>query len=416
MILLWRINKLHLIGLGLLLALCFLAIINASGQQFEFKGKRTKNRISFNLLNNLVIVPIYINDTGPFNFILDSGVSPLIITDPKIIAGMNLKNLRPTKINGLGKGPEIDALITTELSVRVGKAKINNIPAAILQEDVLGLSNYLGIKIDGLVGYYFFKSFIVNINYSSKILSFQLISGKPKIKGEKIPLTLINNKPYTTIETTISGLGTVQANVIVDNGAGHAISLETYKDKPFPAPTQSFNANLGNGLSGPISGKIGRIGSLKIGNYTFKNVLSAFPVYEEAAAKALFLNRNGNLGAELLSRFNITFDYQDSAMYLIKNRRFKLPFEHDMSGLEIYADNTEKKRFFVVRIEPGSPGEQAGIKADDEILALNFVNTSKMDLGEITQLLRSQDGKTIFFTLNRNGEVTFKLIKLKRRI
>ncbi|MGY4383340.1 hypothetical protein ACVWYN_000359 [Pedobacter sp. UYP24] len=416
MILPQRVNKLHLIGLCLFFVSCCFAITTASGQQFEFKGKRTKNRISFNLIKNLVIVPLYINDAGPFNFILDSGVSPMIITDPKIIVGMTLKNLRHTKINGLGKGPEIDALITSELSARIGKSTIVNIPTAILEEDILGLSNYLGIKIQGLIGYYFFKSFIVNINYSTKTLLFQLSSRKPKIKGEKIPIELINNKPYTTIETEIDGLGMLQAKVIVDNGAGHAISLETYKDKPFPVPVQSFDANLGNGLSGPISGKIGRIESLKIGSYTFKNVISSFPVYEEAAAKAFFSNRNGNLGAELLSRFNITFDYENDAIYIIKNHNFKLPFDHDMSGLEIFADNTAKQRVFVVRIEPGSPGEQAGIKTDDEILAINFVNTEKMNLDEITKLLRSQDGKTIFFTLNRNGEVIFKPIKLKRRI
>ncbi|MHA4893798.1 aspartyl protease family protein [Pedobacter sp. PWIIR3] len=416
MIVLQRVNKLHLVGLGLILACCIFDATSSTAQQFEFNGKRAKNRISFNLIKNLIIIPLFINDTGPFNFILDTGVSPLIITDPKIIEGLNLKMLRPTKISGLGKGPEIDALITSELSARVGKATIKNIPTAILEDDILGLSNYLGVKIHGLIGYYFFKSFLVSINYPSKTLLFQLGSKKPKIKGDKIPIELIYNKPYTTIETVINGLGTLQTKVIVDNGAGHAISLETYRDNPFPTPEPSFEANLGNGLSGPISGKIGRIASLKIGSYQLNNVVSSFPVYDDAMAKTYLSNRNGNLGADVLSRFNITFDYENGLMYIRKNPNFKLPFEHDMSGLEIFADNTDTKRFFVVRIEPGSPGEQAGIQTDDEILAINFVDTKRMELGEITKLFRQQDGKTIFLTLNRHGELIYKLIKLKRRI
>lgn len=416
MILLQRINMLHLLSTGLLFLSCCISSITSSAQQFEFNGSRTKNRITFNMIKNLVIVPLYINDTGPFNFILDTGVSPLIITDPKVIEGLGLKNLRPTKINGLGKGPEIDALITNELTVKVGKAKINNIPAAILEGDLLGLSNYLGVKIHGLLGYYFFNSFIVTINYPSKILIFQKNTIKTKIKGEKIPIELINNKPYAKVETVITGLGTLETKVIIDNGAGHAISLETYKNKPFPVPKQSFEANLGNGLSGPISGKVGRIESLKMGSYTLPNVISSFPVYDDAAAKTLIANRNGNLGADILSRFNVTFDYGDNAMYIVKNTNFKLPFEHDMSGLEVFADNTDKKRFFVVRIEPGSPGEHAGIIPNDEILAINFADTKAMELDEITKLFRYQDGKTLFLTINRNGELTFKLIKLKRRI
>ncbi|MES2829089.1 MAG: aspartyl protease family protein [Bacteroidota bacterium] len=388
----------------------------AKAQEFQFIGKRTKHRINFDMIKNLVIVPLYINKTGPFNFILDTGVSPLIITDPKIIEGLGLKNLRPTKINGLGKGPEIDALITSELSASIGKASINNIPTAILEGDLLGLSNYLGVKIHGLIGYYFFKSFIVSINYPSKTMAFEVKSKKTRIKGERVPIELINNKPYANIETVIPGIGATQNKVIVDNGAGHAISLEMYNNEPFPAPKESFEANLGNGLSGPISGKVGRIASLKIGRYVLANVISSFPVYDDAAAKTFLLNRNGNLGADLLSRFNITFDYSGNAMYIVKNRNFKLPFEHDMSGLEIFTDNADNNRFFVVRIEPGSPGEQAGISKNDEIIAVNFMDTKTMKLDDISRLFRSQDGKTLFLTINRNGQLTFKLIKLKRRI
>lgn len=414
--LLKRADKLYLIALGICIAFCCLFSSPASAQQFEFKGKRSRQRIAFNMVKNLVIVPLLINGTGPFNFILDTGASPLIITDPKIIEGLNLKSLRPTKINGLGKGPEIDALITSDIYAQIGKATIANIPTAILEGDFLGLSNYLGIKVHGLVGYYFFQSFLVTINYSSHTLIFRLNNGKNKIKGEKIAIELINNKPYTTIGITISNIGHIEAKVVVDNGAGHALSLETYKNLPFPPPDQSFEANLGNGLSGPISGKVGRIASLKIGTYIFEDVISSFPVYDDAASKTFLANRNGSLGADIFSRFNITFDYEHEAMYLRKNQNFKLPFEHDMSGLEIFADNSDKKRFFVVRIEPGSPGEQAGIQTNDEIIAINFTGTQKMVLDEVTKLLRYKDGKTLFLTINRDGELTYKLLKLKRRI
>ncbi|MBC7567070.1 MAG: aspartyl protease family protein [Pedobacter sp.] len=410
------IRKLQFItSLSTILAI-FIASSPAWGQEFLFKGSRKKNRLSFTLVKNLIVVPIYLNNTGPFNFILDTGVSLLIVTDASITDSLGLKYLRPAKIIGLGKGPDIDALITTEMSVAIGKAKIQHIPAAILKKDFLGLSNYLGIKIHGLLGYYFFNSFIVSINYPSQVLRFSLPDPKMKFKGEQIPFKLISNKPYINVRLEVTGSGVNDTQVLVDNGAGHAISLERWKGKAFPLPKKVIDANLGNGLSGSISGKIGRLTTLAIGSFTFREAIASFPMYDDVAAKALLLNRNGNLGADLLSRFNTTFDYKNGNLYLSKNVNFKRPFDHDMSGLEIYVKEANNKRFFVARIEPKSPGEESGVEENDEILAINFSSTERMDLNEITRMFRSGDGKSMLLTLNRKGELLFKYMRLKRRI
>ena len=410
------IRKLQFIASLILIIVFSVTLSPAFAQEFLFKGSRKKSSVRFTLVKNLIIIPLYLNNTGPFNFILDTGVSPLVVTDGSITDSLKLKYLKPTKIVGLGKGPDIEAFITSEMSVNVGKARIEYIPAAILKEDFLGLSNYVGMKIHGLIGYYFFNSFIININYPSQTLSFRLPDAKMKFKGTSIPFDLIDNKPYITVGIEVADLGIKEAKVLVDNGAGHAISLERLGNKPFPLPKKVIDANLGNGLSGPISGKIGRLTTLTIGDFSFKEAIASFPIYEDAAAKAVLLNRNGNLGADLLSRFNTTFDYKNGNLYLTKNIFFKRPFDHDMSGLEVYTDDSKIKRFFVMRIEKKSPGEASGIEINDEILAINFAATEKMDLDEITRLLRSGDGKNLLLTLNRKGELLFKLIKLKRRI
>lgn len=410
------IRKLQLIATMVAITGIWCGVFSAFGQEFRFSGSRKQSRLSFTLIKNLIIVPLFINGKGPFNFILDTGVSPMIITDPSIIDSLKLMRLRPTKIIGLGKGPDIDAQLTNEMSVVLAKAKIDHIPAAILKEDLLGLSNYVGMKIHGLLGYYFFNSFVVSINYPSQLMRFRLPNQKKKIKGERVPLELLSNKPYILVNAAIPGQGLSEIKVLVDNGAGHALSLERWKEDTFPLPDRVINANLGTGLSGPISGKVGRIASLSVGGFDFKAVVAAFPIYDDAGAKAVLLNRNGNLGADLLSRFNMTFDYKNNCMYLTKNANFKRPFDHDMSGLEVYTDEGGKKRFYVMRIEPESPAEVSGLQVNDEILAINFTTTERMDLNEISRLFRSGDGRNMLLTLNRSGELIFKLVKLRRRI
>ncbi|HMI03920.1 MAG TPA: PDZ domain-containing protein, partial [Pedobacter sp.] len=141
-----------------------------------------------------------------------------------------------------------------------------------------------------------------------------------------------------------------------------------------------------------------------------------YPIYDDVALKTYLLNRNGNLGAEILSRFNITFDYEGGSMYLKPNMTFKRPFDHDMAGIEIYSEQTKPRRFYVSRIESGSPADLAGIREGDEILTVNFTKTSTMDLDDLNKLLRSGDEKTVFFSLNRSGDLLIKMIKLKKRI
>lgn len=400
-----------------ILVICACAALSAQAQQFYFTGKKTKDAIGFELVKNLIIVPLYLNGKGPFNFILDTGVGPLIITDAALIDSVGIKVARSIKISGLGKGDEIDAFLSNDVTAKIGDAHIDYIPTAILKNDIFGLSNYLGTKIYGLLGYYFFNSFIVEVKYSTKRLVFNDTEATIKIKGERIPIVIESYKPYININIESPEHGKLNLKTLVDNGASHALSLERLNEQPFPVPANAIPGNLGVGMSGPIDGNIGRVSSLKIGGYTLKNVLVSYPKYDDVAAKILLKDRNGNLGADILSRFNMIFDYSRNFMYLKKNSQFNRPFDHDMSGIELYADDDGKtNRYIVSRIEPGSPAQQADVQVDDEILLINFVPVSSYKLNELNNLLKSADGKTIILYLQRNKEQIVKVFKLKRRI
>ncbi len=295
-------------------------------------------------------------------------------------------------------------------------SNIKNIPTAILKEDLFNLSGHLGLKIYGLLGFSFFNSFIVKIDYGQSRVSFRLPQYRKKMKWSKLDLEFLDNKPYINVDLQVPDLGKIKAKLIIDCGASHALSLESYQEGTFPLPNPSFEANLGVGLSGKINGSIGRVTSIKLGDYDLKNVLSSFPNYNDVAAKTKQKQRTGNLGADILRRFTVIFDYQDAAMYLKKNIYFNQSFEHDMSGMEIYVDDRYFNRVFISRVEPASPAEKAGILADDEILSINFSPIAKYTFDNIINLLKSENGRTILVEFVRNGTVYIKLLSLKRRL
>lgn len=394
--------------------ICFLS--SCYGQIFVLNSNKKRDAISFVKAKNLIVIPVFINEKGPYNFLLDTGVDPLVITDSVLSKSFNQKNLRPVKINGAGSGEEINAFLTNNVKAAIGESTINNIPTIIIKDNVFNLSNFLGIKVHGIIGYYFFKSFTVKINYQSNRIVFKQPKKNKRIKGIKLKLLFLENKPYINTKLSTDSLGEINALLIVDSGASHALSLETYQGGVFPIPKERISGNLGIGLSGAISGKISRINSITLGNYQLKNLITNFPNYSDIAAKTNIKNRTGNIGAEILSRFHITFDYQNAAMYIKKNASFKDRFEHDMSGIALFIKTGDYNRFFIHRIEIGSPAEKAGFEIDDELVSINFKDISLASLDDVTNMLKSSDGNTLLIELVRNNNVLIKLLKLKKRV
>jgi hypothetical protein len=385
------------------------------GQKFAFDGRLKKDKMVFTLVKNLIIIPIYINQQGPFNFILDTGVGSMVVTDPSLLDSLKLKNLRTTKIFGLGQGQDIEAFLSNDVSVQIKGAHIEKVPTAFLKEDIFDLSNYLGLKIYGLIGYPFFNSFVVRINYTSNRLTYSLSTPGAQRKGERFPITLENNRPYIVANIETADHQNVTAKLIIDCGASHALSLDALDGKSWPLPKDTIPANLGVGLSGVINGSIGRVPQLTLGKYSFKNVLSGFPSFESIAAKIGYNQQNGNLGADVLNRFDVTFDYQNLAMYLKPNPEFKTPFEHDMSGIEVYAD-PKTKHIFIGRIEKDSPAAKAGFLENDEIVSIDLRLIEGYTLEDVCKLFRVQDGRTVLIEIVRKSGNIIKPLRLKRRI
>jgi hypothetical protein len=401
------------------LLLCFLATIRPvlSQTTFVFKGNKTRALISFTKAKDLIIVTTFINHKGPFNFILDTGVGLILITDSTLKDSLNLPFIRKINIKGLGEGEDIEAYLTSNLKVEIGPTVAENASAAILENDIFNLSTYAGIPIHGLIGFDFFNSFIVKINYQSNFIN---ISNKetPRLikKGHKIPITIEQNKPYIIAYGDVKAKKKVPLKMVIDTGAGHPISLESSNGSAFLLPDKFVSANLGVGLGGKINGYIGRIESFRIGNFEIKNPICSFPLYNDVGAKVTTTHRSGSIGNELLKKFEVTFNYQKKYLFLKANSTFKEPFEHDMSGIELYATGADFKRYFINRIEKQSPAEEIGLQVDDELLKINFKPTHEMTFSEITEIFKSKDGRDLILEIKHEEKISIGVIKLRRRI
>ena len=390
----------------------------AFGQgNFNFHNGRTIEKVSFKYHRNLIIIPMYINGKGPFNFILDSGVNFIILTNPALQEQLHLSILKTILVRGLGEGKDTKAGVVGNLSLQIGKIDGDFFSAAILPAEELSFSNYVGMSVDGIIGYDLFKSFAIKIDYENETLTVTKPEAfKIQRKFLSYPLIIENQRPYIYTSSTLATGKVIKVKLIIDTGAGHPISLEPGSDSSILVPGAGLKSRLGIGLNGPIEGKLGRLPGLSFAGIELKNIVCSFPVYPKGSERKLSDNRNGNLGNEILSRFTIVFNYPRQMIYLKVNSSMRRTFEYDMSGLDLIASGKEYRNYIVSGIDPGSPADLSGLKENDIIMYINLIPAAQYSITEIDNLLRSGDKKKINIVYQRGNQIGFTQIILKRRV
>lgn len=115
----------------------------------------------------LILINVYANGRGPFQFAIDTGTSTTAIT-PELA--------RELAVDGSAVGPVTTGAAHVEVkagilkSFQVGGARLDNL-AVIVANFFEMLSNAVGAKLDGIVGYNFLRNYKVVIDYPNQLLT-----------------------------------------------------------------------------------------------------------------------------------------------------------------------------------------------------------------------------------------------------
>lgn len=388
---------------------------------FFIAGNRTWTRIPFQLHSNLIIVPVRINESDTLHFILDTGVSNTIITDPSAFRKQPLRLTRKIKLTGAGEGGNLTASVAIDNRLNMGGLKASHHNLVILDEDILKLSEYVGTPVHGIFGYDIFANFVVNVDFQRREIT--VMDPKKyrykKRKGDRYPITIQDTKAYTDALAVFDGEKSLPLRVVLDTGAGHALLLDRSRSTAaMPLPVKSIRAQLGRGLNGVINGSMGRIQKIRFGRYELDNILASFPDSVSFGMKLVDMpERQGNVGCELLRRFNVTFNYPDRYIVMKPIKRLmREEFEHDMSGLELRAKGERFRNYYVDKIIEGSPADLAGLQEGDELLFINNNSANDLSISDIYKVLQKGEGKEVSVLVRRSGQIVIAHFALKRLI
>ncbi|HKZ36347.1 MAG TPA: aspartyl protease family protein [Chryseolinea sp.] len=399
---------------------CFLAL-HLHGQPLGFVLADGKNKVQIpiEVYNNLVVVPVVLNDALPLKFILDTGVRTTILTQKTFSDILNLPYSRKYTISGPGGEKLVDAYVTNNVSIGLPGVNGRGHAMLVLAEDYLELRNYLGTDVHGILGYELFSRFIIEIDYQKKMLTLMTPQRfRKRRKFQTIPMVVEDTKPYITSPIVLQDGTSINAKLLMDSGASHGLMLETTSDKRIKVPEQTVSSLLGRGLGGEIFGKVGRIKSVTIGNHTLERVIVNFPDPNSYIDSLKMGNifRHGSVGGEVMSRFTIVFNFPKEKIYVKKNTSFKNHFYYNLSGITIKAKGSALNIFEVTEVRDQSASQIGGILPGDEILSVNGIAVKNLDLNSVNGFFNSKPGRKVRLEISRKGEKLRKEIHLHDQI
>ena len=423
-------------------------VLNAQSDFLIEKG-HSKVTIPFKLINNLIFIPIKVNGIE-LNFLLDSGVEETVLFSMEERQEVSFNNVEKIKLRGLGSEEEIEGLKSTNNVLSSHSFKSQNHLLYIILDQSFNLSSHIGIPVNGIIGYKFFKNNLVEVNYQKKKITIHLNNEEVRKKLDKkfksIPITIEKSKPYIESVAVVNSED-IPAKLLID--IGNSDSFWVFENNKIKLPKKNFPDFLGKGFSGDIEGHRAKIEKFSLADFDFKNPIVSFPDSSSIRNVKMVPGRIGSVGGEILKRFTLVLDYAGRKLYLKKNSKFSEPFTYNKSGITIQHNGLQwvqetvhlqtvqvasslgeaeqnlkkddnfrykfslKPVYEIVNIRKRSAAEKCGLQKGDIIVSINNNLPYKYSLQQINALLKSEEDTWINMEVERNSLILKFRFKLE---
>ena len=263
--------------------------------------------------------------------------------------------------------------------------------------DCSSLSDQLGVKIDGVLGFPLFRETLLTLDYRhSRVILRAASTGQlaPVLPGSTLAFNDANKIPTVSVR-----LGQRTVSAFIDSGSDDVVSLNS----DGPAPRFAFGPTTGltvGTLTGDQTEQIGRLAeTIYVGDYAVPR-----PVVVETGELSV-------LGGGLLRYFTVTFDQEHDQVTFYRDTSDPIV----IPGVRTTGLSVRKGTAYwrVVGVVPGSPADRAEIETGDLITRINGEPVARWVAGRYEQRVASSESLTVtFLNGTRETEKTLKIVEL----
>ena len=271
------------------------------------------SKIKFRLAGGvqpLILLPVHVNDRGPFDFILDTGAGTSLLSS-------DLAKQLAVKVLGSKEGQSAGGKVSVSLakvdSLAVGETKLHDVDVGIVDLGQIGKT--IGAKIDGDLGYNFLKYFRVSINYGDCEIRFddpKRVESVARGAQTEVPIRLASPaKPLILVDVHANGRGPFQ--FAIDTGTSTtAITPELAKQ--LGVETSPVGAGTTGGA--PVDFHAGSLQSFQLGGAKIDNVAVVVADFFTMLNAAIGAKLDGIVGYNFLRNYKVVIDYPGETLTL----------------------------------------------------------------------------------------------------
>jgi hypothetical protein len=372
-----------LLGILYISALALTALAGNSGSTSD---NSYRGSIPFELAVKHILVNVSVGNSRPLPFILDTGDQYAVIDlDCAKQLGLTLQG----DIQSGGAGAEVlhGSYVRGSSFTIPGLSGFSQ--PVTLAFPLKNLEAPLGHEIDGVVGGDFIKEFVVELDYQSHVVRlYDKGTFRYSGVGQSIPIGMNpDGHPVVEAEVTPDGGQPIKGKFLIDIGSSASLALYS----PFVAENHLLESKLKTiqaigaaGAGGQMQAQIGRVAGLKIGNFKLSKPVTLFS--QDKAGAFASSSTQGNIGEQILSRFNLFLDYSHGRIILEPNKDYGQPFEPANAGLVLEGVGNEFKTFRVQEVLESSPASDVGLQKGDVITGVDGRPASALSLSEIVEM------------------------------
>jgi len=343
------------------------------------------------MLGNTLVIEAKWDHYGPYHFLIDTGSSVTLVT-PELAARYAAADAPPPEAPQVrvrssdGSSTVLPAAMLTR--IELGSAKFTTVP--VLVYDCTTLSEQFGVKIDGVLGFPFFRNTLLTLDYpKGRVVLRRQTLAPLNLPGSMIPFNNADKTPLISVR-----LGDRTFSVLIDSGSDETFSLNPFGLAPKFAFGPTEGPTVGT-LTGDRPEQIGRLSeTLYIGDYAVPRPV--VEITEELSA----------LGGGVLKYFTVTFDQEHDRVTFFRDATDPIAVPGRRSTGLSFGKTPAYWR--VVGVVPGSPADAADVETGDLVTRINGEAVARWTTRRYEQLLANAESITVTF-LNGTRETDKRL-------